>query len=76
MSRFQPFAHPDRKIEVREGVHSVCGLRLGKQLLEGSTCEQRHDQEGLAFVLAEFVDRAYVGMLESGRRSRLKFEAA
>src|ERR1700733_6098939 len=41
------------------------------EMLERRSVEILHRNEGLAFILSDFVNRADVGMIEGGRGSRL-----
>src|SRR6202035_1816865 len=43
----------------------------GNQMLEGAALQQFHGDEGLAFALINFINRADIGMVESGCRTSL-----
>src|SRR5262245_33868748 len=70
MRRLQRFDAPRRVLrDIRD-----CDRLTLDELLERFACQQLHRNEGLAFVLAEIVDRANVRMVDRGSRARLSPE--
>ena len=76
--RLQAGGNLNRNIEQlieREGLRRLGALRAASQVItQGLPFQQLHHDEGLPFVLAEFVDGANIGMVQRRGSARLAFK--